>query len=364
MKFLDIYNQDKNLLKQIKKDINQVLKDSSFILGEKVKEFENKYASYCGTKYAIGCANGTDALFLAIKSLNLPKNSEVILPAMTYCSTLFSVIRAGLKPVLVDIKENYSTICVKSLKKKISKNTKLIIMVHLYGEPCDYFEIKKIINKKKIFLIEDAAQAHGSFYYKKNKKFYAGSMSDIGCFSFYPGKNLGAYGDAGIITTSNKSIYDKIIKLRNLGSRKKFIHSDIGYNSRLDTIQAVVLLNKLKELNLNNKKRRMIAKKYEKKILNKRIIKLKYSEGCVFHQYVVLAKNSARLRLHLDKNKIPYSRHYPFPLHKLHAVKKMFKNQNYKFSEELAKNGVSLPINPILKSKEIDRVINILNNFN
>ena len=363
MKFLDIYNQDKKLLKQIKKDIELIIKDTSFILGDKVKEFENRYAKYCNTKYAVGCANGTDALYLAIKSLDLPKNSEVILPAMTYCSTLFSIIRSGLKPILVDISNNKSTICVNSLKKKINKKTKLIIMVHLYGEPCDYFEIKKLIQNKNIFLIEDAAQAHGAYLSKNNKKILAGSMSDIGCFSFYPGKNLGAYGDAGIITTNKKRVYDSLIKLRNLGSKKKFIHSEVGYNSRLDTIQASVLLNKLKNLNQLNLKRKKIAKIYNEKIYNNKLTKLSTSEGCVFHQYVILANNPKKFRKYLEKKGIPYGRHYPYPLHKLHAVKKMFKNQKYIYSEKLATNGTSLPISPMLNNKQIKKVVKVLNNF-
>ena len=255
MKFLDIYNQDHNLLSKIYKDINKCFKKTDFILGDEVINFENIFAKYCNTNYAVSCANGTDALSIAMMALKLPKNSEVILPAMTYCSTVFSTIRAGLKPVLVDIEKDKPTMCLKDLQKKINKNTKLIIPVHLYGEVVDCLQIKRIINKKKIYIIEDASQAHGAYEqsiiksHKKRRK--AGSLGDIGCFSLYPGKNLGAYGDAGIITTNNKEIFEYMNKFRNLGSNKKFHHDLIGINSRMDTLQAIILKHKMKNLNKN-----------------------------------------------------------------------------------------------------------------
>ena len=183
MKFLDIYNQDKNIINLILKDIKKVIKNTNFILGEEVNFFERNFAKYCKSKFAIGCGNGTDALYMAIKSLNLPKGSEVILPAMTYCSTLFAVIEAGLKPVLVDVKNN-PTISPEEIKKKINKNTRVVILVHLYGEICDYKKIKKIIKNKNIYIIEDAAQAHGAVD-SSNKNKSVGSIGDIACFSFY-----------------------------------------------------------------------------------------------------------------------------------------------------------------------------------
>ena len=230
-----------------------------------------KFSRFCGTKYTVGCNSGSDALFLSLKALNLKKGSEVILPAQTYCSTAFAVIRANLKPVLVDIQNNNPTISIKNLKKKITKKTAVIILVHLYGEVCDIKNIKKLIKNKKIHLIEDAAQAHGAkdFSINKNGK-TAGSLGILGCFSFYPGKNLGAYGDGGAITTNSKKLYIKLLKLRNLGGIKKYEHDIIGFNSRLDTIQALILTRKLKELNRNNNKRKKIAKIYDQKINNKK----------------------------------------------------------------------------------------------
>ena len=362
MKFLDIYNQDKKLKKKIFQGINTVIKNSDFILGKKVKEFEAKFSKFCNSNYGIGCANGTDALVLALESLNLPKNSEIILPAMTWCSTLFAVIRANLKPVLVDIKDNTATICPFDLKKKITKKTKAIILVHLYGDCCDLKEIEKVILNKKIFIIEDAAQAHGGYDANSMKK--VGSLGDLACFSFYPGKNLGAYGDAGFITTNNKILYNRLLKLRNMGAIKKHRHEIIGTNSRLDTIQAVVLIEKMKNLNFLISKRKYISNYYHNNINNKNIIKLDYTIGCVYHQYVIKSKKIKKLLTYLEQKNIPFGRHYPKPLHKLKAVNKIFKGQKFKNSEKLAYYGVSIPTNPLLSLKDLKYICNSLNKFN
>ena len=365
IKFFDIHNQDKKIHKAIFKDLKLLFKKTDFILGSNVERFEKKFALYSNTKYAVGCANGTDAIYLALKALNLKKNSEVIMPAMTYCSTIFSIIRAGLKPVLVDIEQNKSIISIDKIKEKINKKTKVIMLVHLYGESCEFFKLKKILQRKKIFIIEDASQAHGGYDYssgKRGKK--VGSQGDIACFSLYPGKNLGAYGDAGIITTSNNKIYKYLKKLRNLGSEKKYYHDIIGVNSRLDTIQALILLKKLKNLDSYNFKRKLIAKIYSSKINNHKLKKLNYSRGCVYHQYVVITDNIKKFTKYLTTNNIPYGRHYPFPIHKLKAVKNLFSKEKFPNSELLAKKGVSLPIDPLLSKKAILKTCKIINDYN
>jgi dTDP-4-amino-4,6-dideoxygalactose transaminase len=281
---------------------------------------------------------------------------------MTWCSTLFAVIRANLKPVLVDIKENTPTICPFDLKKKITNKTRGVILVHLYGDCCDLIEIKKIIQNKKIFIIEDAAQAHGGYDFNSKKK--VGSLGDLACFSFYPGKNLGAYGDAGFITTNNKILYNRLLKLRNMGSIIKHHHEIVGTNSRLDTIQAVVLIEKMKNLNLLISKRKYISKYYHNNINNKNIEKLDYTTGCVYHQYVIRSKKIRKLLTYLKQKNIPFGRHYPKPLHKLKAVNNIFKNQKFKNSEKLAYYGVSIPTNPLLKLKDLKYICNSLNKFN
>ncbi len=362
IKFFDIYRQDRKFLKKNINDLTKIIKHSSFINGQSVELFERKFSKFCDVKYAAGCNSGTDAIFLALKSLNLKKNSEVLLPAQTYCSTIFSVIRANLKPVLVDIQKDNPTICPKDLKKKISSRTAAIILVHLYGECCNIKDINKIIKNRKIFIIEDAAQAHGAYdwsYGKRGKK--VGSIGDIACFSFYPGKNLGAYGDAGAITTNNKKLYDKILKRRNLGGVKRHQHDLIGYNSRLDSVQAAILLNKLKELNKNNNKRRKIAKYYSKNIFNKKIEKLNISKGCVYHQFVILSKNEKKIIKVLIKNKIPYGKHYPRPINKLIALKKIFMKKKFVNAERFSRFGLSLPIDPNLKIKQLHKICKVLN---
>tara|TARA_B100001057_G_scaffold106499_1_gene104141 strand:- start:1570 stop:2757 length:1188 start_codon:yes stop_codon:yes gene_type:complete len=364
IKFLNIFNQDKNIFNDNIRDIEKVIKKNEFINGKSVTVFEKNFSKFCNTKYAIGCNSGTDALFLALKSLNLKKNSEVLLPAQTYCSTLFSVINAGLKPVLVDIQKDNPTICVEDLKKKLSKKTKVIIIVHLYGECSNIKKIKDVIKNKKIYLIEDAAQAHGAIDYsygKKGKK--VGSIGDMACFSFYPGKNLGAYGDAGAITTNNKKYLKSLLKLRNLGGIKKYQHNIIAFNSRLDTIQASILINKLKHLNSNNQKRNKIALYYKKNIKNRYITMLRYSKGCVYHQFVILCKKEKKLTELLTKKNIQWGKHYPQPLHKLEATKKIFKKKTFPNAEYFSTNGVSLPIDPNLKKKELIKICKVINSL-
>ncbi len=364
IKFFDIYNQDKKFHSVIINKIKKLFKKGDFILGKEVYKFENNFKKYCGSKYAISCGNGTDALTLALKSLNLSKNSEVIIPAMTYCSTAFAVINAGLKPILVDLEKHKPTISVEQIKKKINNKTKVIIPVHLYGSVADLNSIKKIIKKRNIFIIDDCAQAHGAYDDSNNQtKVRIGSATDISCFSLYPGKNLGAYGDAGIITTNDFKIYKKLIKLRSLGSEKKFLHEYVGQNSRLDTIQAIILNEKIKHLDKNNRKRILIAAKYKKEIKNNKIQKLDYSKSCVYHQYVILVENRSNFISFMIKNGIQTGIHYPESINKLKCFIKLFKNQKYLNSEYIAKNCVSLPVDPNLSKKSLEAIISTVNKY-
>lgn len=359
IKFLNINKQDKPIKKNIIRNIKKVINKNNYILGDFVDKFERSFASFCNARYAIGCANGTDALTITLKILNLPKGSEVIIPAMTYCSTAFAVINAGLNPVLVDIEPSKSTISLNDLKNKITKKTKIIMPVHLYGSVVDINKIKKIIKKKNIYIIDDCSQAHGA--YLGNKR--VGSLADISCFSLYPGKNLGAYGDAGIITTNNLSHYNKIKNFRNLGSTVKFIHTQVGFNSRLDTIQASVLIEKLKLLKNYNEKRKKIAKYYDDNIKNKKITKLEYSKGSVYHQYVVMVSNRMQLVNLFKKNDIEFGFHYPKSINQIESLKSIFKKNNYVNSENLAKKCFSIPIDPTLTKNEILKIVKVLNFF-
>ena len=359
IKFLDIYKQDKIILNKIYSDIKKIIKKNNFILGEEVIKFEKEFSNFCGSKYAISCGNGTDALTIALKILNLPKNSEVLIPAMTYCSTAFAVINANLKPVLIDLKENEPTLNIELIKRKITSKTKVIMPVHLYGSVVNLRLIKNIIKRKKIIIIDDCSQAHGAKL--NNRK--VGSLADISCFSLYPGKNLGAYGDAGIITTNSKFFYKKIKNFRNLGSVVKFKHTQVGVNSRMDTIQAAILSRKLTQLNFLNNKRKKIAKFYNKMINNKNIVKLNYSKGAVYHQYVILTKKRNQLIKIFNSNKIQYGFHYPKTINQLECFKKNFKLQKFPNSEKISKQGLSLPINPHLSILEIKKITQIINSI-
>ena len=360
IKFLDIYKQDKKIHNLYIRALKDSFKKTDFILGSAVNEFEEKFAKYCSINYSVGCANGTDALYLALKTLNLPKGSEVIVPAMTWISTVLSIINCGLKPVLVDVDMKNSLISIEEIKKNITKKTKVILPVHLYGGVVDIKKIRTIINRKKIFIIEDAAQAHGALDNDGNK---IGSFSDLACFSFYPGKNLGCYGDGGMIITNSNKHYKKIRKLRNLGSEDKHKHDEIGINSRLDTIQAKLLILKLQQLSKQNQKRKSIAKLYDRKILNNKITKIVYSKNAVYHQYVILIKDRNALIKLLKKNNIQSGIHYPVSINKLKCFKNNFKSQTYPNAEKIASECLSLPIDPNLNLKDLNKICSVLNNF-
>ncbi len=358
IKFFDIKKQDEKFHNKILSKINDIILESNFIDGKEVWLFEKKFKKFCNVKHCITVGNGTDALLIALKSLNLKKNSEVIVPAMTWKSTVLAPLNLGLKVKLVDIDKKSSNFDLDDLRKKINKNTRAIIVVHLYGNPADIKEIKKIIKGKKIRIIEDAAQAHGAYDFSLKKRI--GSIGDIACFSFYPGKNLGAYGDGGCITTNSDKLNKNIRMIKNLGSSDKYDCEVQGINSRLDTIQAAILNLKLKDLNKNNKKRVKMAELYKKNILNNKIQILNYNSGCVYHQFIILSKIKKRIITIFKKEKIQFGQHYPIPINKLKIFSK-FQNKSFKNSDFLSKFGLSLPIDPNLKNKEILKICQILN---
>ena len=362
IKFYSINKSDKKIESKIIKSIKNVIKKNNFILGQEVKNFEKLFSYFCNSKYSIGCSNGTDAITLSLLALNLPKNSEVILPAMTYASTFYAVINAKLKPVLVDINNNDPLINIKAIEKKINNNTKVILPVHLYGSVVDIFQLKEIIKKKKIHIIDDCSQAHGALY-DNGMNVGGHGISDISTFSLYPGKNLGAYGDAGIITTNNKNLYMRIQSIRNIGAIKKFDHKTIGFNNRMDTIQAAILSHKIKFLRENNLKRQLISKKYFSKILNKKIEFINYSKNSVYHQFVVKVKNRNKFLNYLKLNKIEYGLHYPHTINQMKYYKENYKNKKFINSEKLARYCVSLPIDPMLTNIEINKIINTINKY-
>jgi len=361
IKFFDLNRHDSKIKNYIFKSIKKIINKKNFINGIEVVKFENKFSLYVKSKNAIACSNGTDALTLALKALNLKKNSEVIIPAMTYISTAYSVLNAQLKPVLVDINLDTGLMNLDLVRKKINKKTEVILPVHLYGNVVDLQKLNKI--KKKCVVIEDASQAHGALHDYNLKK--VGSCSDIACFSLYPGKNLGAYGDAGIITTNNNFLAKKIAKLSNLGASRtnKYEHELIAGNNRLDTLQAAILNIKINQLDKNNNLRKKIAKKYQEGINNSKINKLKYSKNSVYHQYIILTKDRKKFMDFMNSKKIQTSIHYPKAIHEHKSLKHLFKNMKFPMASKFAKECVSIPIDPYLMDSEINYIIKVINSY-
>lgn len=358
IKFLDLQKQYKSIKDEIDSKILEVIKNASFVGGKYVDEFETNFANYCEVNHCIGVANGTDALEIAIWSLNLPKDSEVLVPANTFIATSEAVSRNGLKVRFVDCDENYQ-ICPKSLKENISDKSSAIIAVHLYGHPANMDEILKISKKFNLKLIEDCAQAHGAKY--KGKR--VGTFGDIATFSFYPGKNLGAYGDGGAIITNNDELENKCRMYANHGRSNKYGHEFEGINSRLDSLQAAVLDVKLKYLDNWINKRQKVAKYYLENIKNPEIKLPKLSEDveAVWHLFVIQCKNRDKLKDFLLKKQIQTGIHYPTALPKLKAYEYLNQNcSNFKAYNE-DRLLLSLPMGEHLEENEIKKIVKILN---
>lgn len=360
--FVDLVRQYKLYKKEIDKAIQEILNNASFVQGEKNEEFEKAFAKFCKKKYSIGVNSGTDALLLLLRAHGIGKGDEVITTAFTYIATAMTASCVGAKPVLVDADPKSYTIDVNKIEENITKKTKAIIPVHLYGQPADMDPIVAIAKKHNLIIIEDCAQAHGSKYKNRILPYY----SD-GAFSFYPGKNLGAYGDGGGIVTDDKNIKTKIELLRNDGSLVKYVHKIIGYKSRLDTLQAAVLLVKLGYLNEFNKKRRVAALKYNKLLSNIEHVltpvEMDYAYH-IYHVYAIQAERRNDLQQFLAKHGIATVIHYPIPIHLQEAYKEFgFKKGDFPVSEKLADSILSLPMFPEITDSEIEYVYDTIRKF-
>lgn len=341
-----------------KDSFNEFLEKGWFILGNNVSEFEKEFAIYNNVKFSIGVASGLDALILAIDAFGFPKGSEIIVPSNTYIATILAIIRNGFKPVLVEPDIRTYNINPHKIEESITKYTKAILIVHLYGKACDMEKILQLSKKYNLEIIEDCAQAHGAMY----KSAKVGSFG-VGCFSFYPTKNLGALGDGGAVTTNNQDYAKKIMSLRNYGSSIKYQNVDIGYNSRLDEIQAGFLYIKLKFLNEIISHKRKLAELYHDN-LKDIFIKPTLSDDFfdVYHIYNIRHKDRDRLRKYLLENDICTEIHYPIPPHKQKAMKGLLEG-NYPISEELHNTTLSLPISYFHTKKDIYNVIEVMNRF-
>ena len=350
------------LKKKIDLKIKKILNSNSYILGNEVTKFERKFSKFLGVKYSIGVSSGTDALVLALKTINIKKGDEVLTTSHTAYATIAAIIESGATPVFVDIKESDFTIDVNDLKKKITKRTKAIIAVHVYGNPADITKLFTLAKEKKIILIEDCAQAHGAEF--KRKKI--GSFGDFACFSFYPTKNLSTFGDAGVVSTNNRKMYKKLKLYREYGWKKKNVAISKGYNKRLDEIHAGILNVKLDSLNKFNLKRISIAKKYLKLINSKKIVLPNTNplKKHVFHLFVIRVKNNLRSKFltYLKQNGISPGIHYPIPNHKQIPFKKYAKSK-LPITEKISNEIVSIPNYPLLKDMETDKIIKLINKF-
>jgi dTDP-4-amino-4,6-dideoxygalactose transaminase len=344
---------------QYQQSFAEVLANGWFILGKNVSNFESEFAVYCESTECIGVASGLDAILLALKALDLPQGSEVIIPSNTYIATILAVHQAGLVPVLVEPSIKTYNIDPTKIEAKITDKTKALLVVHLYGKACDMSSILKICKDHNLHLIEDCAQAHGATY--KGKK--VGSFG-IGAFSFYPTKNLGALGDAGAVTCSAPAFADKIRSLRNYGSKVKYYNEVAGYNSRLDEIQAAFLRVKLPHLDNLNDHKRMLANIYFDK-LDSKFIKPERNSDCrdVFHIFNIRHPKRDALKSYLLENQIKTEIHYPCAPHNQKAMQKYFSNMSFPISEEIHSTTLSLPISFFHTEADILRVCEVMNSF-
>jgi len=349
---------NEKLFNKYSESFNSFIKSGWYILGTQVSSFEDEFAKFCNTDYCVGVASGLDALIIAIDAFDFPKGSEIIVPSNTYIATILAIVRNGFKPVLVepDIK-SYNIDSLK-IEEKITKNTKAILVVHLYGKACEMDKISALSDKYDLKIIEDCAQAHGATF--KNQK--VGSFG-IGCFSFYPTKNLGALGDGGAITCENENYMQKIKSLRNYGSSKKYYNDDLGYNSRLDEIQAGFLSIKLKILDDIINHKRELAKIYLKNLDDrfiKPIVDNDYFD--VYHIFNIRHKKRDDLKAYLLENGIKTEIHYPIAPHKQKAMQGIIE-EDYPISEEIHSTTLSLPISYFHTREDVIKVIKIMNGW-
>ena len=360
--FVNLKAQYNSIKNEIDDAIQKVLEKCDFVMGEYINKFENEFASYCNVKYAIGVSNGTDALFLALKAIGVKAGDEIITTPNTFIATTEAITRAGGKIKFVDINPETFNIDPTHIEAEITEKTKAIIPVHLYGHPADMNPILSIAKKYDLKVIEDAAQAHGAEY----KGMKIGSIGDVACFSFYPGKNLGAYGDAGIVTTNDPEISQKIKMLRNHGRLKKYIHEFEAFNCRLDTIQAAVLYVKLNYIEAWNTARRKHAQYYKKLLRSDKVILPFEQKNCkhVYHIFAIKVTKRDYLFRKLNDEGIRVGIHYPVPLHLQPAYRYLgYEKGSFPNTELIAKTELSLPIYPELNNKTIDHICAALRNL-
>jgi dTDP-4-amino-4,6-dideoxygalactose transaminase len=362
IQMVDLKRQYEKIKPEVDNAIQEVLDSTQFILGRKVSDFEKTVAEYLGVKYAIGVANGTDALQIAMMALGIEKDDEVITTPFTFVATTETIVMIGARPVYVDINPVTYNIDVKKIKEKITSRTKAILPVHLYGNPAEMDEIIAIAREYNLYVIEDSAQSFGAEY--KGKKVC--SFGDVACISFFPSKNLGCYGDGGMVVTNNEEIHEKVRMIANHGSKVRYVHERLGMNSRLDALQAAILNVKIKYIDEWNNKRIQNAKLYSERLKDvKQVITPTYPEYSkhIFHQYTIKVENRDDLQKFLTSKNIPTAIHYPVPLHLQPAFRGFAEEGSLPYAEEAAKKVLSLPMHPDLEIEEIDYITNLIKEF-
>ncbi|MCD6228335.1 MAG: DegT/DnrJ/EryC1/StrS family aminotransferase [Candidatus Omnitrophica bacterium] len=368
---VDLIREYNFLKREIQKEFKDCFKTHDWVLGSKVTMFEKNVAKYLRTNYAIGVASGTDALVLSLKALALKlkrreffdKKDEIITTPLTFIATVEAILRSGATPVLVDVDYNTFNISPPEIKKALTKNTVGIVCVHLYGLGCQMSEILKVAGENNLFVLEDTAQAFGGVY--KGKKL--GTLGNLGAYSFFPSKNLGCYGDGGLIVTNDRRLAELVRVLRNHGQRKRYHARYIGYNSRLDSIQASVLLAKLNYIDKFNKKRREIAQKYHQGLEDLKEVKVPLEPKETLHTYhlytlKVLSKRNQLLQF-LNLKGVDVRIYYPVLINKMEAFRSCTVKKKLENATILSKQILTLPIHPFLKDEEIDYIISLVRRF-
>lgn len=347
---LDLQKQYLSIKPEIDQAIQKVVTQGDFILGTEVALFEQELANYIGVKEAIGVSSGYSALTLSLSALGVGEGDEVVTSANTFIATILGALHLGAKVRLVDVDPETFNLDPKLLEKTITKRTKVIIPVHLYGRPCDMGAILKLAQKYKVRVLEDSAQAQGAKFHGKK----VGSFGQLSAFSFYPGKNLGAYGDAGAVVTDDPKLAEKIRILRNVGQKSKYHHIVRGYNDRLDTLQAAVLRVKLKYLDSWNQKRVQVANWYREFLQDTNLVLPTTTEGHVWHQFAVQVSNRKEVQEHLHQKGVATGIHYPLPLHLQIALKDLgYRKGDFPVTEKLCAKVLSLPMDPGLTKGEV-----------
>jgi len=360
--FLDLKNINAQYREELIEACTKVIDSGWYIQGNECDAFEKEFAQYCGIKYAIGVANGLDALTLIIRAYKelgvMREGDEVIVPSNTYIASILAISENNLVPVLVEPDIDTYLLDPLKIEEKITSKTKAIMPVHLYGQTCEMDEINIIAKKHNLKVIEDSAQSHGAYY--KDKR--SGNLGDASGFSFYPGKNLGALGDGGAVTTNDEELANTIKALGNYGSHKKYENKYKGINSRLDEIQAVMLRVKLRHLDKEIEKRKKIVKHYLENIINENIILPTISTDSVWHLFVIRTSKRDKLKKYLLDNEIQTLIHYPYPPHKQEAYKEL-NNDIYPISEQIHDEVLSLPISGIQSLEDTKKIVEVINDF-